>query len=532
MPQQHAPQTDLRKAGLAAALCVGLLLAAGLAVVVLTRRPPAPVPTPGGTQGAPAPEIPPDLAGKGPGTGTARVQFADRSDPARAAGMIEWASLEPVSPTEKLLTEPRGYIYLRGGGLILVSSKSGRLNTTPKVDEPQSGRFEGGVTLKLFPEGTDPKVDPPTLTAASDTLDFDIPSASIATTGPFTMHSTAVDLDGSGMRLIVNQVEEGIERFEIAQVKRFLFRPDARDPLAGNQPGAKTAAADKSKSNKPDRLRTYRAVIDGAVKLTQGGEGRTMTADRVEAWAHLVNNRLAPGAIGRFGPNIPATAAPGTPPGTPATQQTPPGDSTISGTWTGRLVVTPVGETGEHAQPSEFGQNKLALRLHAGQAPVAVHDEAFKGTMTAARVDLGATTRTLTLASTPAMPVEITAAGAGNVTARSATVDFGTGRIDLAGGGTLNPAAAALARTSLKGTGASAPAADTGTNGTDGATSLAFDNTLTLNFATEGDFITPNVRSARIAGGFKARSGEVVASADEATVEFNPPSALAPPAPP
>ncbi len=520
MPQPHTPQTDLRKAGLAAALCVGLLLAAGLAVVVLTRRPHAVPPMPGGTQGAPTPEVPPDLAGKGPGTGTARVQFADRSDPARAAGMIEWASLEPVSPTEKLLTEPRGYIYLRGGGLILVSSRSGRLNTTPKVDEPQSGRFEGGVTLKLFPDGTDPKTDQPTLTAASETLDFDIPSASIATTGPFTMHSTAVDLDGSGMRLIVNQVEEGIERFEIAQVKRFLFRPDARDPLAGNKPGTKSAAADKSKASKPDRLRTYRAVIDGAVKISQGGEGRTMTAERVEAWAHLVNNRLAPGAIGRFGPSTAAAASPDSPPAALATPRTPPGDGTISGTWTGRLVVTPVGETGENAQPSEFGENKLALRLHAGQEPVAVHDDAFKGTMTAARVDLGATTRILTLASTPAMPVEITAAGTGNVTARSATVNFGTGRIDLSGGGALNPTAGALARTTPKGAGTPVPAAADA-----GATSLAFDNTLTLNFATEGDFITPNVKSARITGGFKAHSGEVDASADEATVDFNPPAA-------
>ncbi|HYC99594.1 MAG TPA: hypothetical protein VEB22_00070, partial [Phycisphaerales bacterium] len=290
MANQPVPHTDLRKAGLAAALVVGLLLAAGMAVVVLTRPAPAPAPRPAGPAPGSGPEVPPDIVDRGVSTRTAKVQFADRNDPGRAAGMIEWSSLEPVSQVEKLLTEPRGYVYLRDGGLIVVSSRSGRLNTTPKVEEPQSGRFEGGVTLKLYPAGADPKTDLPSLTATSETLDFDMPSASIATTGPFKLVSTSFDIDGRGMRLIVNQVEEGIERFEVAHVTKVLFRPDAKDPFSPKDGATKSTGA-KPTAKGPDRFRTYRAVLDGAVKLTQAG--RVMTAERVEAWAHLVNNRFA-----------------------------------------------------------------------------------------------------------------------------------------------------------------------------------------------------------------------------------------------
>jgi lipopolysaccharide export system protein LptA len=500
---------------MAAALCVGLLLAAGLAVVVLTRRPHTPPANPNVKPTTPNPEVPPDIAAKGPGTKTARVQFADRTDPSRAAGMIEWASLEPVSQVEKLLTEPRGYIYLRDGGLVIVSSKSGKLNTTPKSEEPQSGRFEGGVTLKLFPVGVDSKTEQPTLTATSDSLDFDIPSASMAATGKFTLRSTMVDIDGSGMRLIVNQIEEGIERFEVAHVDEVVFRPDAKDPLAGKtsatptQPGE---AAAKPQPKGPDRLRTYRTVIDGAVKLTQ--TGRTMTADRVEAWAHLVNNRIPEGAIGRLGPETAATPEkkPGTPVATAAANAP---DPTVHGKWTGRMVVTPVTDTGDNAQPREFGENKIALRLLAGTEPVKVIDDAFKGTMTAARIDFGATTRELTLGSTPAMPVTITTESAGTMNGAGGTVNLGTGRVKLDGPGKINPAASALAK-------AAPPPAASAKPAEPAATELCFQQSLTLEFATVGDFITRDARKATIKGGFSATSGEVKASADEAVVDFNP----------
>ncbi|HZW05595.1 MAG TPA: hypothetical protein VFF65_00615, partial [Phycisphaerales bacterium] len=496
MANQHVPHTDLRKAGLAAALVVGLLLAAGMAVVVLMR--PSPAPTPQGTRpppGGSGPEVPPDIVDRGVSTRTAKVQFADRNDPGRAAGMIEWASLEPVSQVEKLLTEPRGYVYLRDGGLIVVSSRSGRLNTAPKVEEPQSGRFEGGVTLKLYPAGADPKTDQPSLTATSDTLDFDMPSASIATTGPFNVVSTSFDIDGRGMRLIVNQVEEGVERFEVAHVTKVLFRPDAKDPFAPKDGAARTPGA-KPAAKGPDRLRTYRAVIDGAVKLTQAG--RVMSAERVEAWAHLVNNRFPQGAIGRFGPD-PIPAAPGAV--APAEKPDAAARSAITGEWTGRLVVTPVNDNGENAQPKEFGDNKLALRLHAGQTPVTVHDESFKGRMTAARVDFGATSRDLTLASTPSMPVEIDVDGTGKLVGKGAAVNLGTGKVDLTGGGTLTPAPAALARATDSTPEANPAPASKPPSLTAAPTTLHFNNTLALQFATAGNFITPDLRSANITGG-------------------------------
>lgn len=521
-------------------MVVGLLLAAGLAVVVMTRTrsPSSPAaPQPGTGQ----PEIPPDVADTGIQTGNARVQFADKKDPGRAAGMIEWTKLEPISQVEKRLIEPRGYIYMRDGGVVIVSSKSGRLNTNPKVQEPQSGRFEGGVTVELFPAGFDPKSDKPTLTAKSESLDFDIPSASVSTTGAFTVRSTSFDIDGSGMRLIANQLEEGIERFEVARVTKVLIRPDAKDPitsagLTSTQPARATPGA----NNAPDKLRTYRAVIDGAVRLTQGR--RVMTAERAEAWAHLVNNRLPEGAIGRLGPdpaltgscpdtedgNTVLSAAPAAdkkpvpssqplPIPTPASGE----DTTITGSWTGRLVVTPVGETGEGAVPSEFKDNKAALRLDAGPSPVTVFDEGFKGTLSAARLDFGATTRVLTLASTPAMQVHIDTASAGSLVCKNATVDLGKGQIDLTGPGELIPAPSALAKTSLTTQGTPASPARASEKPAV-PTNLTFANALTLNFRTVGNWITRDAKSASVKGGFTATSGDVKASADEATVLFRP----------
>lgn len=525
MARQPVPHTDLRKAGLAAALIVGLLLTAGLAVVVFTRRrapanPADKTPTP--TQ----PEIAPDIADTGIQTGSARVQFADKKDPGRAAGMIEWAKLEPISQVEKRLTEPRGYVYMRDGGLVVITSKTGRLNTTPKVQEPQSGRFEGGVTLELFPAGTDPKSDKPTLVAKSDSLDFDMPSASISTTGPFTVTSTAVDIDGSGMRLIANQLEEGIERFEVAKVNKVTIRPDAKDPRSSSGlTTEQTARATPAGTPKgPDRLRTYRAVIEGGVKLIQGQ--RTLTAERAEAWAHLVNNRLPDGAIGLLGPEPATAGADKKPSEQPFPIPTPADgtDTTITGTWTGRMVVTPVTDTGEGAMPAEFKDNKAALRLNAGQTPVTVQDEAFKGSMTAARLDFGATSRTLTLHATPLMPVHIDTASAGSLVCKGATIDLGKGQIDLTGPGDLIPAPSAIAKASTT----TPPAAAQSLPKTAAAlagegnvpTNLTFAQQLTLNFRTAGNWITPDAESATIKGGFNATSGDVKASADEATVKF------------
>lgn len=525
-PDQH---TDLRKAGLAVSLVVGLLLAAGVTVVVLMRKPPQrdnpaskPVAKPN------QPEVTPDIANQGISTGTARVQFADKKDPSRAAGMIEWSKLEPLSQIEKILTEPRGYVYLRDGGLIVISSKSGRLNTTPKAEEPQSGRFEGGVTLKLYPAGYDPKIDQPTLTAESDSLDFDLPSASIATTGPFKVRSTSFDIDGSGMRMIANQVEEGIERFEVAKVKKVTIRPDAKDPVAAASLTPNQPARDTPNNRTTQHLRTYRAVISGAVKLTQAG--RVMTADRVESWAHLVNNKLPAGAIGRLGPDpaiigsCPDTgedailSADPDKPGKQATSALPPPnpnappiDNTITGEWTGPLVVIPVGETGENAQPAEFGANKLALRLHAGATPVKIQDPAFKGTLEAARIDFGATTRELAMKGTPLVPVQIHTADAGALTCTSATLNLGTGEAGLVGPGTLRPAASAVAK--------AAPSAQQATP----ATTLDFAKTLDLKFGTVGNWIDRTVRTAKVTGGFSATSGEINAAADNATVQFGPP---------
>ncbi|MFT3686196.1 MAG: hypothetical protein QM783_14950 [Phycisphaerales bacterium] len=544
MAQPPVPQSDMRKAGLAAAMVVALLLAAGLSVVVFTRRH-APKPKPA-IADAPRQEIPPDVAETGIQTDKARVQFADKKDPGRAAGMIEWSKLEPITALEKRLTEPRGYIYLRDGGMILVSSHTGKLNTTPKSQEPQSGRFEGGVVLQLFPAGTDPKADKPTLTATSESLDFDLPSASASTTGEFSVRSTAIDIDGSGARIVANQVEEGIERFEVARVKSVVIRPDAKDPIHSNGlTSTEPARATPGSGRGPEHRRTYRAVIENAVSIMQAG--RTMSAERAEVWAHLVNNRLEEGSVGRFGPdpfmtgscpdtgdpaNAVLSAVPGGEPIKKPVDQTPrqpaagAKDSTITATWKGRMVVTPVGPTGEGAQPEELKDEKVALRLHAGgpNQPVRVTDDSMKGQFTAARVDVGATTRQFAMTSTPAIPVHVETQSAGTLECPSALVKLGEGVIDLTGPGVLRPSAAALAGGAVPVPGA-APAPTPGQVSKPAptpATTLSFDKALSLKFATIGDWITPDARKATITGGFKVESGDVTASADEAAVTFNP----------
>jgi hypothetical protein len=365
-------------------------------------------------------------------TGAASVKFFDKADSTRVSAQLSWQKLEPMAGGaagaagvgEAVVQEPRGYVYLRDGSIAAIRAVQGAFFTPKGGREPESGRFEGGVTVEIF----DPQVDAqgreraidlakdrPSIIAQTRTLVFNAPEAELSTQDAFTIDSERMSIAGTGALIIFDQVEEGISRGEFVRVDQVRIwpgtatRPDVptsgvRSRLAsrrlggaGGAGGTGGAGGETRAGSGQERTRLYRLTIEDDVAIRQGP--RRLLASRVEGWMTLVNNKLADGAIGQLGPIAPR-ANPGTSAGTSggptsgATVTAAEADGEpIVATWKGRMVLVPTANV-----PEELRPNLVALRLMGGSnGPVRVIDEPARLAGEASIVDYGATNRTLVM---------------------------------------------------------------------------------------------------------------------------------------
>jgi hypothetical protein len=602
-PQPARPRVvspaDVRRAGLFAAIAIGLLITVGLTVIMVFRRsaqtgpnlattpastpasPPtnlgasdAPPAAPTATA-APPPDGPTPVAGglsDGFRAGKSRLAFLDQSDPGRTSAVMSWQDLAPTGQGNSAVTEPRGLMFLRDGGVALITASRGTFFTPQGKSEPEAGRFEGGVTLELFdaPLGraVDLVADSPSLVATTQTLLFEATESTVSTPDRFVAESAGFAIEGVGSRVVFDQLAQGIARAEFNKVDRVRIWPGGRPGLAkGTALGSLAQEARRREAgtttpqgsgppgtlapgqNAPGDIdqtqpvpnqpavprRIYRAVVEDDVVVRQGrstgttgpedaAEPRlTLSAARAEAWLTTQNNRLAEGAIAPLDAGLlPIANEPppqGAPPrgadASPAQPQTPANAPPIIATWSGRMVITPVA-----SMPEGFGGNLAALRLTGGAAGPARVVDRVPGTQSgpaattiavaAPIIEYGATTRTLDLTGTRASNVVLDAQGLGLLTCTKAKLDASAGRFDVQGPGELT----ALTASKPTAPGPTAPEQD--------ADSLLVTWSRSLALIATGTAGARSLRTIEARGAVQAQTAELTAQADRAVVLLAP----------
>src|SRR5690606_29938432 len=149
----------------------------------------------GGTDGPARPGGPPDLAGA---MENARLDLLDREDRTRKIGELFLVRTEPVAERRYHIDEPSALLFLDDGRTVHVRADSGEMYIPETTGQPESGRVEGNVVVRLFParedgRAIDPDVDEPSGVLRTQVLIFDRTLGELRAPGPVTVTSPLLD---------------------------------------------------------------------------------------------------------------------------------------------------------------------------------------------------------------------------------------------------------------------------------------------------------------------------------------------------
>jgi len=240
----------------------------------------------GPTPAPPAPVVPPpvDITQTGLAeVGKARVQYVDRRNPGRVAGLIQWSKIDPLPNGRALVERPQGVIFLADGRQLVFNAATGRLFTRPGATEPESGLFEGGVPVALYAARTDGRpidtaTDRPVAMFFAQTISFDLGLGELSTPDEFRASGPTFDFKGRGLRLVFDQVAERIALLSVEKTDFLRYATDT-DASSASAPAGGTAAKPATSPTNPvdpapptltGPSTVYAAAIDRAVTVRQG----------------------------------------------------------------------------------------------------------------------------------------------------------------------------------------------------------------------------------------------------------------------
>lgn len=460
--------------------------------------------------GANSPTNPGGMRGRG-----LVIEFTDKDDPTRLAGVLEFDKLDPLPRHNYEVTKPRAWVFLDDGRIVHVRAPAGHL-FMPDDEQPQSGSFTGGVEFRLFdpaPDGARPDIDrdTPTLLATTPDFQFDFSISEAIAPGRLEIRSEALDFIGTNVRAKFNETLQRIDYLEVRQGELLALHPrndsspthqpltrpaspantgstaSTDSPVPGAPASRATPVQSPARPKKPRRV-FYHVVMRDTVRIDQ--QGRQITADRLDLWALLIDNKLADNALGSprktsraparpvsaqprnitalalqptepHGPPLqpvsnqgnptpeqPEDAAPvplDTPPAEPDTttqesdaipldESTPPpdDDETVTIHWTGPLVLTALPE-----RPASLKKNDhVAVRLTAEETGlVRITDESSGALARCARLEYYATRRDLILTGLGPTSVTLTMPGSQQLEVNRLRLNLGTGIAHIPGPG-------------------------------------------------------------------------------------------------
>jgi len=422
------------------ALAVLAALGALLAYVLLNR---GPNPQPGsGSQNLPPAELSPgSQLGGGQVAREVDLYFQDRDTPERTAARLIADEMAPDGARRYLAHRPRVWVYQQAGRTVHVRSDSGDLIMPARDQPPERGTLTGGVLIRLFEAGVDTSpqaIDQatPLATVRTTALDFNVRLGTLSTAELVTGKTADTTFELRGLDVRANEVTEQLERLESPGGGKATYTPPPEDkpgqPQAKTSPGqpsatpqtpptqTETAQPAPTRNDQapdtPPAERFYHLQLTGEVVIER--QGMTADADVLDAWVRLVDNRLAPDAVGPLArgsargvadaASLLSVVAAGLGQPQDAKTDAQPADP-VTLTWTGPMVIRPLAD-----RPPELARDQVALRLSAPRRGlVRLADASSEATGHAATIEYYPTTQRAVLIGPAANSVAFSAPGAG-----------------------------------------------------------------------------------------------------------------------
>ena len=408
----------------------------------------------------------------GAGEGTV-LQFLDKQNPGREAGRLLVERMEPLEARRFLLQNPRIILFLKDGRTAHIRSDTGRFYMPSRDQPPESGILEGAGVARLFApheDGTpiDYDTDVPLGVMNFTTLSFDMTLGEVSTDDRVVVTSEQVEFAGRGVRAFIDQTRERLSRAEVRYGEYIRFHPPPSEESAPDSPPRRASASPRGTATTANRTPTatspstastapspagnpptavgiesrYHAVFIGQVKVTR--DAMVLTADRLDVWARLFDNRLREGAIApvQFAPSAKTALKPSatqpavrtvafSPAGRQPAATTPhaeaPTPSPVELTWNGPLTITPRDDV-----PEELGQDDVALRFTADATGlVKFRDEASSGEGHCSVLQYWASSRRLALSGPGPVSVALQSPTTGRIESVRINADLATGIIHI-----------------------------------------------------------------------------------------------------
>lgn len=497
------------------------------------------------------------------------VEFTDKQDPTRVAGTLTSKSLQPLREQTYAVEEPRVWLFRRDGGFVYLSAPEGRL-FMPDGKNPQSGSFTGGVVYKEFAprmDGSrpDPERDEARISGTTEVVHFDLSIGEAMAPRVLEVRTPELAFKGEDVKVVLDEVRERLKLLEVRRGGELIHiiqesgpevaaadegRDDAGPEIAltpreeadlSPEPRlAQAPPSSGSEQNAPSeqpsarnertqrrRIRTnYQLTFNESVSVTV--REMRIDGDRLQAWAHVIDNKLPAGALGRPGASSPPPAPPPAPRREPgaeliapaptqpaetesalpgggegglpaillasalgmqpeeesALQSLKPGDE-VKLTWAGLLVVEPLA-----TRPTELAKDFVALRLTADRSGLVKFSDAESGASGhAATVEYRATQRSLALTSPGVDAVVLQMPGSGRIECNRLEAWLATGVAAVPGPGVVR----ALQKDEQ-------PGPD--------SPRLAWRDRADFQFAVREGSMTGDIEWARFSGDVRASSGE------------------------
>ena len=364
------------------------------------------------TVAPPAPVPMPTDAGRVVGY---NIELADKNDPTRVAFRLEAEAADPVGNRRYRLTRPEAWAYLKDGHAVHIRAEQGQVYV-PIENQPESGTITGNVVVTFYPPGRNgqPDTAAPLGVFKTRSLTFDTNTLEISTLDAFTIESDQLQARGEGIKALFNEVRQRVEYLQITRGSSVTFTPKAADPVpvatarpkggspAPNAPRQPAEAPVEGAKTPVEKL--YQLVLNDDVNVVQ--PGRTLKADRLDAWVRLLDNQLPPDAIAslKAAAGTPPSAAPRStgprvaPPANPPPRAASPDqpaaqDGPITLSWSGPCILRPL-----DSAPAELGTDHVFLRATAEKTGVVnFRDQGVGGGGQCAALEYGLTTAVLTL---------------------------------------------------------------------------------------------------------------------------------------
>jgi hypothetical protein len=422
-------------------------------------------------------EVPPIVVRPGEGVfggENIRIDLADKKRPGRKAGLLVMQQLDPDAGHNHNVTRPEAWLFLTTGEHAYIRADRGRLYM-PDDRQPESGRLEGNVVIRVYPpradgRPADPASDTPLKTFRTQRLDFDSSLAEVWTEDPWSFEQPGLSVKSTGLKVFGNQVLERIERLVTGSggemrlsslPERQRPEPAPPRPSPGSRPAAgeaNAAAPPAAATTKPPVETLYHMTFAEGVEFESGP--RRASGALLEIWARFIDGKLPEGAIATVraaeprpeAKDRPAPAPAGAQPPAAGIAQRPPTGAPESAparpgrtlehelvmTWKGPCTVIPV----ERAE--ELKADHIAVRFSGSGDERVIFSDSERGLGgRAAAIAYGLTTQRLSLTSPregqvdPDRAAVLESSGAGSIAAWSIATGLGTGISHIAGPGVI-----------------------------------------------------------------------------------------------